>query len=234
VTKIKTMKDTPTKEAYNELQAAYDWFNAQLFNGDLPPCLITLQRKTERVRGYFSPRRFDKASGEHTDELAMNPMHFRRRSVQETLSTLVHEMVHVWQHHRGKSGRGGYHNKEWGAKMKAVGLYPSNTGQPGGKETGDQMTHYIIEGGVFQATLATLLKKGFQITWAEWMPEPKSISAPGVDGNCDDDIEKPSPSDKSNRVKYVCGQCSAKAWGKPKLLLVCGKCRVEFVRSDSS
>ena len=35
----------PTREIYDELQTAYDYFNVELFGGELPPCLITLQRE---------------------------------------------------------------------------------------------------------------------------------------------------------------------------------------------
>ena len=59
----------------------------------------------------------------------------------------MHEMVHVWQHAHGKPGARGYHNKEWAAKMKAIGLQPSSTGMVGGKETGQRMMDYIIPGG---------------------------------------------------------------------------------------
>ena len=31
----------PTEEAYAELRSAYDFFNAELFAGRLPACLIT-------------------------------------------------------------------------------------------------------------------------------------------------------------------------------------------------
>jgi len=60
----------------------------------------------------------------------------------------VHEMVHLWQHMHGKPGARGYHNKEWAAKMKAIGLQPSNNGMVGGKETGQHMMDYIIPDGV--------------------------------------------------------------------------------------
>ena len=47
----------PTQETYNELQMAYDHFNERLFGGQLPSCLITLQRE-KRTFGYFSAARF--------------------------------------------------------------------------------------------------------------------------------------------------------------------------------
>ncbi len=57
------------------------------------------------------------------------------------LATLAHEMVHLWQHHFGKPGRGRYHNKEWAEKMKSIGLQPTTTGKDDGAETGDVMGH---------------------------------------------------------------------------------------------
>ena len=106
----------PTKETYNEMQVAYEFFNENLFCDSLPNCLITLQRE-KRTLGYYSPDRFVNKSQIKTDEIAMNPSYFSIRSIEETLSTLVHEMVHLWQEHFGKPGRARYHNKEWADKM---------------------------------------------------------------------------------------------------------------------
>ena len=47
----------PTHQTYSELQHAYDHFNQALFGGQLPSCLITLQRE-KRSYGYFSSKRF--------------------------------------------------------------------------------------------------------------------------------------------------------------------------------
>src|SRR5262249_14968218 len=132
---------TPTRRTYTSLDAAYDYFNRKLFAGQLPPCLITMQRH-KGAYGYFSGQRFASLDDpkEVTDEIALNPATFGSRTPPEILSTLVHEMVHLWQHHFGKPSRRTYHNKEWAAKMKAVGLVPSDSGEPGGKETGQHMT----------------------------------------------------------------------------------------------
>ena len=48
---------SPTAQAYAELQAAFDHYNRELFGGELPPCLITMQRE-KRTYGYFSSERF--------------------------------------------------------------------------------------------------------------------------------------------------------------------------------
>src|SRR5436305_1416322 len=51
----------PTKTTYDGLDAAYDFFNARLFAGALPRCLITMQRKA-KAYGYFAGGRFGAAA----------------------------------------------------------------------------------------------------------------------------------------------------------------------------
>jgi predicted SprT family Zn-dependent metalloprotease len=194
----------PTSEAYPELMVAHRYFNERLFGGDLPTCLFTLNRKPGS-RGYFSAGRFENRNGEITDEIALNPDCFRQRSDRETLSTLVREMVHLWQSRFGKrQSRSSYHNQEWAEKMESLGLIPSDTGYPGGKRTGQRMTHYIQEGGPFDRLCAHLLNQGFKISW-------KSIAT--------------KKSGKSGRrVTYTCASCMATVWGKEGLAIHCDNC----------
>jgi predicted SprT family Zn-dependent metalloprotease len=101
--------------------------------------LIAYQRQANSA-GYFSPDRWSgriTESGEH--ELALNPDGFIGQSDGQIMQTLVHEQAHVWQHYFGKPSARGYHNREWAAKMKSIGLMPSSTGMVGGKETGQRM-----------------------------------------------------------------------------------------------
>ena len=98
-------------------------------------------------------------------ELALNPDVFTGRSDELILSTLVHEMAHGWQQTHGTPPRRCYHDKEWAAKMKEIGLQPSTTGEPGGKETGQSVTHYLIPGGPFTRAYAKLAATGFQLNW---------------------------------------------------------------------
>ncbi len=220
---------TPTHITYNSLELAYQHFNRELFASELPPCLITLQRKGKRIRAYFSAYKFENNSGTKTDEIALNPMHFRARSDKDTLSTLAHEMTHLWQQHFGKPSRHGYHNKEWAAKMKTIGLHPSNTGAPGGKETGESMTHYVVPHSQFHKAVEKLINRGFKIEWGD----AKTAEQTGASlTNSDDDKSRKKTKDKSNRVKYTCGKCQANAWGKCELKLVCGAC-METMRATS-
>ncbi len=132
------------------MQLAYDYFNEHLFGGALPSCLITL-RTHGKARAYFSPNRFEHLQrGDATHEIALDARHFANRTALEVLSTLVHEMVHLRQAEEGKPSRSGYHNRQWVQMMAEVGLIASDTGRPGGKQTGQAMTHYIEPGGRFE------------------------------------------------------------------------------------
>src|SRR5450755_3516626 len=160
-----TKAEAITPAQYGAFQEAYDFFNAELFAGSLPHVLVTLQRHAT-AHGYFSPDRFtartEKAAAH---ELAMNPDSFTGRIDEEILSTLAHEMAHVWQQSHGTPPRRSYHDRQWAAKMKEIGLQPSDTGQVGGKETGQSVSHYIIPGGAYAKAYAKLQTKGLQLYW---------------------------------------------------------------------
>lgn len=128
-------ESSPTLDFYAQLQRAFDHFNEQLFDGKLPPCLITL-RSSYRHYGYHHADRFVNKQGQTLDELGLHPGFFTLRPVEEVLSYLVHEMVHHWQDRLGQPSKSNPHNKEWAQKMREVGLEPSSTGLPSGKDTG--------------------------------------------------------------------------------------------------
>lgn len=193
---------------YTSIQQAYDYFNNILFAGKLPYVMITLQHG-KRYNGYAWQDKFISRNNdaEHKIcELALNPDAFNRRSDKDILSTLVHEQCHIWQFTHGKTSRNGYHNKQWGDKMKEVGLYPSATGSEGGKETGQKMTHYIINQGAFDTHCNTLITGGFKLNW-------QSFAEAGKDNK-----------KKQTRAKFVCPECDQAAWAKPTARLYCGEC----------
>jgi len=219
------MQSPITEREYHAFQVAYDFFNAELFAGTLPHVLVTLQRKAN-AKGYFSPDRFEGRSEKVTaHELAMNPDVFTGRTDEEICSTLAHEMAHVWQQTHGTPSRGGYHNKQWAAKMKEIGLYPSDTGEPTGKETGQHMTHYIVRGGPYQTAFTRLAGSGFRLNWQshDYRTALGGTGVAGggmVVGKAGVDRKKKAAS----KTKYTCPQCGANAWAKPQTLLICGAC----------
>jgi len=206
-----------TAREYATLQDAYDFFNEALFDGTLPQLLITLQRH-RRALGYFSAERFQSRDGvqARVHEIALNPEGFRGESDEEILSTLAHEMTHVWQKEYGKAGRGRYHNRQFAAKMHSIGLMPSATGKPGGAVTGDHMSHYILPDGHFITSCRQFLER-YRLTWESAIPR-KERSGPEPD---EEGGSKPT------RVKFTCPNCDLNAWAKPDARIVCYDCSLE-------
>jgi predicted SprT family Zn-dependent metalloprotease len=200
---------------------AFDHFNRTLFAGQLPPCVITLQRSAGH-NGYFRPQAFHARpcaaavteAGATAHEIALNPAAFHGRTDADILSTLVHEMVHLWQEVAGKPGRGRYHNRQWAAMMVDVGLLPFNLHDPA-KQTGDACSHRIAPGGRFAVACAAFLAAaGPVIPWQAAGERPSAAAR------------------KRNKVTYRCPACAATVWGRASLHLVCGDCGVEFVAAD--
>jgi hypothetical protein len=125
-------------------------------------------------------------------------------------------MAHVWQQSFGKPGRRGYHNRQWGAEMKRIGLYPSSTGRPGGKETGELMSDYIMEGGPFRLACRRLLDRGFRLDWQSHDPSRIATNVPSEG--------EPDPPKRKDRIKFTCPICGLNAWAKPEAALICGQC----------
>lgn len=202
----------PTQQ-HAQLQAAFDHFNDVLFDGQLPQCMITMQRKNGS-RGFLKADAFSRKRGNaQTHELAINPDHMGR-SDREVLSTVVHEMCHLWQQEHGKPTRNGYHNKQWAHKMREVGLMPSHTGEPGGKQTGAKMTHYIVKNGPFAAACSELQGLGWALKWRS-----------------EEDERKPrQPRKDASKRKFTCAACGMNAWAKETASLVCGDCNAPMMR----
>jgi predicted SprT family Zn-dependent metalloprotease len=197
---------SPTAGTYSTFNEAFAHFNETLFGGELPDVLITMQRR-KSSRGFFAAHRFAHRRGsEILDEIALNPAAMQDRTDEQIASTLVHEMVHHWQEHFGKPGRGRYHNKQWAAKMDEIGLIPSHTGAPGGKRTGQAVTHYVQEGGPFAREWKFLAEDcGFTFDYQDRRTNgPETV--------------------RKLKVRYACPSCSVHVWGKPDLRFICEDC----------
>ena len=212
------------------LEEAFDYFNRKLWGGKLPPVVLVISRKKEENGGHYSPNRWrvrpegeagseDKLkeamglaargpNGWDVGELALNCQSWPTETDMWILSVLVHEMAHHWQEVTGETPKNGYHDKVWGREMKRVGLYPSNTSAPGGRETGRQMSHYVIEGGLFEGACAELLAGGFRVRW---------------------DSPRYTKKAKKSKWRYECPKCKARAWAKAGVKLICGVCEEGLV-----
>jgi len=242
---------------YEELGEAYEYYNKELFGNVLPECIIILSKKVNNF-GHFMPLNYIPVDGDGKEkhEIALNITMFAIRELRLTLSTLVHEMCHLKTFEDGNYGRGCYHNKVWANLMRSVGLIPSSTGHEGGSETGQSVSHYIEEGGLFDVKTKKLIEKGFLISFVEKVreeiksytqEEAEKIAVPNKPGFYKDeegnefegkvikcgedkkgqDLFKIVVKEKPTRSIYVC-KCGTKLWGKRGLDIKCNECKKDF------
>lgn len=199
-----------TIDQHKAIKNAFDYFNTVLFNGELPEVFFNFSRK-KNTAGFYAPGRWGERDSDNYDipEISLTPTSLIQ-TPKEVYSTLVHEMCHHWQWVFGKPSRNGYHNRQWVEKMEQVGLIPSDTGQPGGKQTGQKMSDYIEEGGRFERAFDEM---------------PKEFILPFVcnEGNA---VSQNRPKSRG-KTKYSCS-CGKNVWGKPDLSLICGECEERF------
>ena len=200
----------PTKEQFSAYMGAFNYFNEKLFQNRLPQILLNLSRRA-KAYGFFAPERW-KNNGVITHEISLNPSLMERES-RDLFSTLVHEMCHLEHHENGEmQSKKGYHNKEWGGMMKAVGLHPSANGLPGGRETGFHMTHYIVDGGPFDLAFKAMPSEHL-LPWACHI-EPEKVTV------------------AKKRSKYHCAACDFNVFSsKEGLSLLCGECKNPIVEA---
>ena len=216
VTRGSNTATAPTVEVAAQLQEAFDWLNHKLFEGALPPVMMSFAR-LKKAHGYFWAKQWKQRGGKaaNTHEIALDPYRCSQEKDIEVLGTLAHEMVHELDEEQGTAPKRPYHTKVWAERMKKIGLHPSTTGQEGGKETGPNCSHYIIEGGEFEQAAKALIEKGFKFTW-------HSIPLPAKP-------EKGKKKKAGAKAKHTCPECEANAWGKPSLNIMCADCDAKMV-----
>jgi predicted SprT family Zn-dependent metalloprotease len=253
----KTITDwTPTLYFYERLQTAFDHFNRTLFEGALGQCLMTV-RSSNRHHGYHHAQRFIAPGGRLIGELGLHPGYFTIQPVESAMATLVHEMVHVWQHQHGKPSRSNPHNRQWADKMIALGLQPSHTGLPGGREMGHAMSDFIIPSGPFLGSCRQLTAEGFELPWldrhlpqapervqqyhaaladagvqVEFSACPLESLPEEVDGK--PVVFTPKLRSGKRRLRYECSSCSARAWAEQDADILCGSCEGPLICANGN
>jgi len=234
-----------TRQFYEHVGAIAHHFNHTLFENSLPIPLFTLKRGIGTL-GHFSPSRWITEGGQVVGEIALNPALFAQHSWLQLMQTIAQQQCHLWQHVHGEPSRPGYHNAEWAAKMKQIGLAPSATGQPGGRTTGQSMSAYPAPGGKFIHACAELadglLRAPLAARWrsdaAPAVP-PVPLKLPRLTlrrlmtsiGEWSDDpelIASDALKEQKRKLKYTCPRCDVNVWGRPGLDLLCRSCQISL------
>ena len=238
----------PTAETYDDLVAAYRYFNEHLFAGELfTPVLITLRAR--HTLGIFNELQLENAAnGRTAHEIALNPEEFTIHNELQVLSTLARMMVQQLMFQRRTRGRRGYINRATADAMAAIGLPTQNASQPE-LDTGDCCLHTIVQDGPFdrvaRAFLASLETENrrFRARWADRFPSQGAVDRALVEARRQrtDTVageaplhkpgqpvfqirsaKPPTEKDAPTKIKYQCPVCGNNVWGRPGIPLVCG------------
>ena len=91
---------------------------------------------------------------------------------------------------------------------------PSDTGNFGGKKTGNRMTHYIIHNGLFIEAFNKLKKNNNKyLPYILFNKKTKNTDK--------------EPIKKDRKIKYTCS-CGNNIWGKTDLSVICDFCKEKF------
>ena len=104
---------------------AYDRLLRDWFSLHLPPFVIRFDRLRPSRLGHFLPGCNEFAIA---GEIAINTRYVGVRPFWQTIGTLHHEQLHLWQQVHGRPGKGNYHNREYQRKAAESGLIVDSRG----------------------------------------------------------------------------------------------------------
>lgn len=88
-----------------------------------------------------------------------------------------------------------------------------STGEKGGAQTGQKMTHYIDQSGPFRDAFLDFAEIAEHQLYVELWDESSNREA---------------SKKAASKTKYTCPDCGCNAWAKPQTRLRCGECNVEL------
>ena len=117
-------KTVKTSRVAGQLEKMYRLLNARFFNGELPEVVISL-KKTVGAYGHFTCSKVWQAGDERRYEINISSATLSR-PIEDTCSTLLHEMCHCLAAEKGikdTSGSGNfYHNRKYKEIAESHGL----------------------------------------------------------------------------------------------------------------
>lgn len=196
-------KITTMAELQAALQAAFNKINRDFYGGELEKAVITTKEgKRKSAFGWIEVAKNWKQSGTERHEINISADYLGERSVQATITTLMHEMVHLYNIQNGikdTTRSGLYHNKNFKQTAEAHGLEVEQIDKIGwSKTTATPQTAEWIDKNV--------LIKSFSIYKQTAEKDPRGGKS------------------KQSMVKKICPKCGNIARVTSEYKLICGDC----------
>ena len=119
---VETAQDWEWRSIATALYQWTDRFSDRFFDRQMPEALLSFERMDVRILAAYTLKRNPQGL---LYEITFNTHHLDR-PMWETLETLMHEYVHLWQQSLGEHPvERNYHNREFVEKCEALGLHPA-------------------------------------------------------------------------------------------------------------
>lgn len=222
----KIMKQTvKTSRAAGRLEKMFRELNKHYFAGKLPEPIISL-KKTPSAYGHITCSKVWQAGGENKYEINISSATLDR-PIEETASTLLHEMVHEYCMETGikdTSNNGVYHNRRFEEQAEAHGLTVEHHEKYGWTITSpsEELLDFII----FQGWQD--IQMGERLAWSDMAGTGAGSKAPG---SSQTGAPKP-PKAKSSTRRWVCPKCGTIIRSTKEVRVICADCMELFVKAD--
>lgn len=203
--KISNANSASLKTVIEKLESLFSKFNERFYEGELQKPVITVSPDTTKgAYGWCTSWKAwtDSDDSEGYYEINMCAEHLNRK-FEEVCSTLLHEMVHLWNLQneiQDTSRNGSYHNKKFKDVAECHGLIIEKD-----KKYGWTLTSLNEEAKAF---IKSLNAEGFAI-YRKKLAHIKSTS-------------------KQSTRKYVCPSCGCIIRATKEVRVICSDCNVEF------
>jgi hypothetical protein len=118
---VEVADDWEWQEIAGQLYVWIDRFNDRFFGREMPEAVLSFERIDYRVLAAYTLRRNPQGL---LYEITLNTRYLTR-PLWQTLETLMHEYVHLWQQNAGAHPVShNYHNQEFVARCEALSLHP--------------------------------------------------------------------------------------------------------------
>lgn len=202
---ISNVNSASLKTVIEKLESLFSKFNERFYKGKLQKPVITVSPDTTKgAYGWCTSWKAwtDSDDSEGYYEINMCAEHLNRK-FEEVCSTLLHEMVHLWNLQneiQDTSRNGSYHNKKFKDVAERHGLIIDKD-----EKYGWTLTTLNEEAKVF---IKSLNAEGFAI-YRKKIARVKSTS-------------------KQSTRKYVCPSCGCIIRATKEVRVICSDCDVEF------
>lgn len=225
----KKRKITRMTDLIMYLEAAFNSINKAYYNGELQKVIITVKEgRKKHAKGWIEVNPKWKQKGEPRHEINISADYLGTDTVQEVITTLMHEMCHLYaiQNEMQDTSRSGlYHNKVFKLIAETHGLIAEEIPQHGFTQTRptEETTKWIDE-NVNISEICIYKDTGAS--------KPTGDSKGGTGENEDENGNQSNGKRKQSYRKMICPKCGNIARITKDFKLICGECLALMIEAE--